>query len=229
VPLKYQVADLNEIPEALRAEYAEHTDDAGQKSFRLALDLPDNFAVEDVKGLKSALQRERENAREAERLRKAAEERAAGAGSEALQAEVATLRETLTASERRLQDAIAANEMGAAVAKHRGNPHVLLPVLKTMTKVVDGAVVVLDAAGQPRAGVTVDALVAELAGRDEYAGSFAGTGQSGGASHGTQGSKGSGSSGTLTLAGRRRSSMSPKERVAAIKELGNDAYMRLPW
>jgi hypothetical protein len=57
--LKYTVDDLESVPEsvpeALRSEYEEHEAD-GKKTYRLALELPENYAVENVRGLKLTIE-----------------------------------------------------------------------------------------------------------------------------------------------------------------------------
>lgn len=227
--LKYTVATLDDIPESLRSEYAEHTAEDGSKSFRLALELPEHHTVEDVRGLKTALGRERDNAKAAEKARRDLESQlASGGDTKALQAELESLRSETAARDARIADLVAGGEMREALAKHRGNPHTMIPVLKSMTKVENGKVVVLDDAGKPREGINVDALVAELRDRDEFSSAFAGTGQSGGGSTSTDTSKGVNRP-TLTLAGKRRSQLSYGERARLLQELGSDAYHRLPY
>ncbi len=224
--LKYQVESLDAVEEAQRALYAEHTDDSGAKSFRLALELPEGVEVASFKGLKTALAKERDNAREAERLRKELEARLQGLDPATLQAELESQRRETAARESRLQTALVAASIERACAAARGNPELLAPMLEKRTAVREGVVVVLDDIGAVRPGVTVSALVAEMSASGRFDGAFAGTGNSGGGSHGVQGGKGS--AGTLSLSGRRRGSMSPSEKVAALKELGTDGFMRLP-
>lgn len=224
--LKYTVANLDDVPEALRSEYAEHTAADGSKSYRLALELPDNHSIEDVRGLKSSLTKERDNNKAAAKLIKELEARLATAPEPALTAEVETLRATIRDSEVRLQAAVADAEISKAVVKHKGNAELLPTIVKTMTRVEDGKVLVLGADNKVRDGVTVDDLIAELAADNKYAGLFAGTGRSGGGSTGTDGGKG----GHVQIAaGMRRSSMKPSDKAKFIREHGQERYMQIPW
>lgn len=224
--LKYTVENLDDIPEALRNEYAEHTAEDGTKSFRLSLELPENHTIEDVRGLRGALDKERTNARNAEKARKELEARLTDAPEPALAAELETLRATLRDSQARLEAAVADAAIGKAVAKHKGNTELLPTIIKTMTKVEGDKVLVLGADNKVREGVTVDELVAELAADAKYGGLFAGTGKSGGGSTGTDGGKGTG---VQITAGMRRSKMSMGEKARFIREHGEDRFMQLPW
>jgi hypothetical protein len=222
--LKFEVENLDSIPESLRGEYAEHTDAAGKKTFKLALDLPDGLAVENVAGLKSALQKERTNAGDTAKELAKLRESLNGVDVASLQGELKTLREQSQASQGRLEAAIASAQISAAIAQHRGNQELLAPVLEKRTRVVDGVVAVIGDDGKVRDGVTVSDLVAEMRGNDVYSGAFAGTGKSGGGATGGDGSGGGGK----PAAYKRRSAMSLQEKASAIRELGTDGFMSLP-
>jgi hypothetical protein len=231
VALKFEIAKLDDVPEGIRNEYAEHTAADGTKSFRLALDLPADHSIENVKGLKTALAKERDNAKTAATAQEAAQrelttlrEQLRGLDVSTLKAERDTLAKTITESQQRLDTAIASAAIVSALAEHRGNATVLTPLLERQVRVVNGEPVVVGTDGKPRAGVSVSDLVGELRNDSAYAGVFAGTGKSGGGATGGDGAPG----GTKPGTHKRRSQMTLAEKAAAMRELGTDGFMNLP-
>jgi hypothetical protein len=218
-------AALNALAEPLREHYRKNDD--GSYDAELS-ELPDGYEVASFKGLKSSLQKERDNAKTAAARVRELEQQLQGAGDETLRAELDTLRSQNAESQQRLQKAIAANAITAAITAAKGNSELLTPIIEKRSKVDDdGKLVVLDDAGKPRGGVTVADLVKEMSESGRFDGAFAGTGQSGGGSTATDISKGGRP--TLTLAGKRRSQLSYGERARLLQELGSDAYHRLPY
>jgi hypothetical protein len=265
--LKPVVDTIEDVPESIRDEYKQGDDG----KFHLANFVPKD-KVEDVSGLKSALQKERENARKAAKerdelrttlgddfdpeqykiLKQQAAERAQldaerkgewdklrGQMTEAHAKELdkrakreQTLVQTLTVERIDKEAAMVCNEL-------KGNATLLMPHIRAQTKLIeeDGAfhVRILDAKGNPRVNADgkflgIRDLVSEMQGQDVYAGAFAGTGNSGGGSHGTEGGKGGGNGGGKPPTGNlKRSTMSPSDKVAFIKDHGQDEYMKLPW
>jgi hypothetical protein len=208
--LKFNVDTLDSIPEAQRGLYTK-TDDG---KYRLDLE-----GYEDPVGLKTALTKERETARDAVKLAKAWKElgktpeeiqelfeqkaqadreKLTKAGewdklkaqiSEAHAAELAKRDERsglLTKQlERHLVDAAAT----AALAAAGGSSELLLPHVKSRTKVIEEngefVVRVVDASGNPRVDgkgdfLSIKDLVREMRESDVYAPAFKATGTSGG-------------------------------------------------
>src|SRR5688572_30430642 len=162
MPLHYEVTDIDTVPESLRSEYTE-VEENGAKVFRLQLDLPN--------GIKSALQRERDNVKAADKRARDAEARLQafdGIDVATLTAEIDTLRTQNAESQQRLQTARADSEIERAIVKYKGNGELLPPIIKTMVEMKDGKLVVTG-----REGVTtIDELIGALAQDDKYAGLF---------------------------------------------------------
>jgi len=215
------------LDEGARANYDERTDKDGAKSYWAQLEGPDGYAYEDVKGLKSALTREREQYKAANRQLAQMRDKLGDIDVETLQSELETLRAESAASTARLGAALRASAVAAACASAKANPALIEPVVEKRTQVTNGKIVVLDEAGAPT-DMTVTQLVNELREDDRYAGAFAGTGNSGGGSSGANGSKGSARS-TPSAGPQRRSAMSVQAKCAYISEHGNDAFMNLPY
>ena len=139
----------------------------------------------------------------------------------------------LTALERKTIDADAV----AALNEFKGNVTLLLPHVKGHVQMVEeeGAFVarVVDDAGNPRVNgegkfLTVRELVSEMRDQETYAKAFeADTKGGGGTPPGGGGGKPPGGKGVIP-SDLKRGSMSTKDKVAFIKEHGEDEYMKLP-
>lgn len=268
MPLKATLESLDGLPEEFHEDYVKT-----EEGYRLK--ILDNFVpkdkVEDVSGLKSALQKERENARSAaaklkqleeqagevdiddyRRLKeleaKAEEEKAKKAGEwDKLRSQMtAKHHEELAKKDKEAQTLLGALEKrtidAAAVSalnELKGNVTLLLPHVKAHVRMVQddtGEYVarVVDDAGNPRVNgegkfLTVRELVSEMRDSDTFAKAFEASGQSGGGTPpaGSGGSGGTGRKGGIP-SDLKRGAMSTKEKVAFIKEHGEDAFMNLP-
>jgi len=115
----------------------------------------------------------------------------------------------------------------------KGNPALVLPLLRPLTDTVleNGKLrvrVINPETGSERVGktggaMTMEELLLELRGKEEYASAFGGTGKSG---SGTP-PEGSGS-GTPPKEGLYRSEMSPAEKARYTHEHGRDAFQSIP-
>lgn len=130
----------------------------------------------------------------------------------------ATLAKTVSAKDeeiskmkRSLQKNMVEREAIAALAKHKGSPELLLPILRDRVALVeeDGElqVRVLDKDGEPesdgRGGFkSVDALVAEMRADEKYARAFDGTGRTGSGARPGERGKGVSTGGDMTPIGR---------------------------
>jgi len=265
MPLQATLDSLEELPEELHEEYEEKD---GKFHLKLLKGFVPADKVEDVSGLKSALQKERENASNASKKARALEEQFAGFDAEEYQrlkeleaseeekkaekkgewdklklqmteqhnTELAKqkAREAalLTALERKTIDADAVS----ALNEMEGNVTLLLPHVKAHVRMVeeDGAFVarVVDDAGNPRVNgegnfLTVRELVSEMRDQETYATAFkagvkSGGGTPPGGAGGDKGKKG------VIPADLKRGGMTTKDKVAFIREHGEDAYMELP-
>lgn len=235
------VDDLTAVDEALRENYAQRDDG----KFYLALENIEHAS--DVTGLKSALQKERQNNRELERIK-------ARLGGDAGIESVAKFREqfkdvdpatlaaqldettgTLKRVQRSLAQAVADKEILSATANHRAMQDRLLPLLREKVKTVeqeDGSVVVrvLDgnavAKAEDGTPITVDQLVESMRNDEAFAYAFYGTGQSG---SGAQGSATRGGGAPANRSDLQRSKMSSKAKVQYLKQYGENEFMKLPW
>lgn len=125
----------------------------------------------------------------------------------------------------------------SALNEHKGNVTLLLPHVKAHVRMVeeDGAFVarVVDDAGNPRVNgdgnfLTVRELVSEMRDQETYAKAFENTVKSGGGTP-PNGSGGQGSGGKGVIpSDLKRSTMTTKDKVAFIRQHGEDAYMELP-
>jgi len=264
--LEATVDSLDGLPQDLHAEYEQGDDN------RYHLKILSNFVpkdkVEDVTGLKSALQKERENNKTAaqqlrelrekmgdvdpeeyHRLqdmeRKLDEDKAKKAG------EWDKLKEQMTTKhneelgkrsdrEKRLLGALEQKTVDAdavsALNELKGNVTLLLPHVKAHVRMVeeDGAFVarVVDDAGNPRVNgegnfLTVRELVSEMRDQDTFAKAFENTVKSGGGTPPGGGDGGAGGKKGVIPSDLKRSTMSTKDKVAFIREHGEDAYMEL--
>lgn len=113
-----------------------------------------------------------------------------------------------------------------------GNPTLLLPLIRDRVKVTetdDGFLLeVLREDGVPmlnsqNKAASLKDLFLEMKGREEFAGAFKGSGQSGGGAPTGQGGQGGGAPGSM-----KRSEMSNAQKAVYIKQHGQDAYFKLP-
>lgn len=140
--------------------------------------------------------------------------------------------QTLTVERIDKEAAMVCNEL-------KGNATLLMPHIRAKTKLIEeeGAfhVRILDEQGNPRVNAEgkflgIRDLVSEMRGQDVFAGAFAGTGNSGGGASGNQGDGGGGGGGGKPpKTGLKRSTMNPVDKVAFIKEHGQEEFMKLPW
>lgn len=222
--LKFEVADLNEIDEPLRTLYERE----GDGPFRLKLELPENFAVENVAGLKGALKKERDNCKTL--AARVAELEGTGA------AETKSLGERVAQLDSQNSKLLAAlNEQriratcNEAIAAARGVAALLSPVLEKRVAMDGDNIIVrdekgntlLNPAGEP---LSVQEYVNILRTRDEYGGAFLGTGSSGGGASPAS----RGGDAPAVTANTRRSTLTLKQKAEFIKEHGTDRYMDLP-
>lgn len=139
--------------------------------------------------------------------------------------------------ERHLIDA----EATAAINAADGNVTLLQPHVKALVRLIEEGgtfkPMVVDPTGTPRVDadgnpLSIKALVSEMRDQDAYKGAFKGSGQHGGGTLPGDGGEGNpnarGGGKPPTPEGLRRSKMSPKEKVAFIKDHGNDRFMSLP-
>jgi hypothetical protein len=213
VKLSAIVETLEGLDEPLRENYTERELN-GKKVFVLTVDGIEH--AHEVKGLKSALDRTRdENKDLAARLKKAE-----GADYKA----------------KYLQHALdrAASE---AILAGQGDPLFLTPILRDRLRVTEdgdkvtvtvagenGEALLNEATGQPYTAADYVKLVMRKDAR--YASVFKGTSESGG---GSTGAAFTGAAHTKPTAGLKRSTMSPADKVAYIGEHGRGAYEALPW
>jgi hypothetical protein len=267
MPLQATLDTLDGLSEELHEEY--EADAEGKFQLKLLKGLVSADKVEDVTGLKSALQKERENNKTLTQSRRALEEQYAGFDpdeftrlkeleekdnenkaekkgewdklkvqmtdkhTEELGKRDAREAKLLTALERKTIDA----EAVAALNEFKGNVTLLLPHVKGHVKMVeeDGAFVarVVDDAGNPRVNgdgnfLTVRELVSEMRDQDTYATAFDNTVKSGGGTPPGGGGEGPGGKKGVIPSDLKRSSMITKDKVAFIKEHGEDEFMKLP-
>lgn len=267
MPLQATLDSLDALPEEFHEDYEKGDDE------KYHLKLLGNYVpkdqVEDVSGLKSALQKERENNKTLSKTKRELEEQYGGIDPE----EYARLKELeaheeerkaekkgewdklklqmtekhneelgkrterenklLAALERKTIDADAI----AALNEFKGNVTLLLPHVKGHVRMVeeDGAFVarVVDDQGNPRVNgegnfLTVRELVSEMRDQDTYAKAFENTVASGGGTPpGGSGGNGAGKKGVIPE-GLKRGGMTTKDKVAFIREHGEDEYMKLP-
>ena len=151
--------------------------------------------------------------------------------------------EALAAERQRAERLKAAYEEKAIVAEAtsimsapeiKGNPALLLPIIRDMTEVVeeDGQfrVRVLNPTkpGRERIGkdggpMTLEELIHELRQDEKYAGAFEGSGKSGGGTPPEGGGTGGGEFGA-----KKRSEMTDEEKAAFIHERGMEEFTKLP-
>ena len=157
-------------------------------------------------------------------------------GMESKDKEIARLKKEL---ERHLIDA----EATAAINAADGNVTLLQPHVKSLVRLIeeDGTFkpMVVDATGTPRVDadgnpLSIKALVSEMRDQDAYKGAFKGSGQQGGGTPPGDGGEGNpnasgGGKPPKQIEGLKRSQMSPAEKVAFIKEHGNDKFQSLPF
>jgi hypothetical protein len=213
------------LAEDLRESYAERDDG----SYRLAA-LEDWTSPAEIDGLKSALRKERENARGHFKA-KAELETSLQEQITNLQTQVDTMQHERDAAQIALQRATADRQKFEAVIAAKGNPELVMPLLEKRTKVTnDGEVRVLDDQGRVRVTdegqpMSLPALLEEMrADASKFGGAFYSHGGSGGGTHAASGS------GTARVSSNlRRSRMTPKEKVGYIRAHGEDAFLRIPY
>jgi len=229
MPLKAILTSLDGIDQALHDLYRQD----GER-FVLDVEPSEGWALEDVHGLKNALQSERARARQFEQIAKKFDGMDSEAASAALEA-VANgglnsddkFKKRLEAREKELQDKFQRDLKAAesrasglegelekqlihnatveALRKHGGNVDLLLPHVKSQTRLEEAGngwrVVVVGDNGEPRVSMktgsvdnmTIDELVEGLRSNETFAPAFSGSGASGGGSVGSSvGSRGGG-------------------------------------
>jgi hypothetical protein len=273
MPLDKTIETLEGLDESLHDNYVKQDD--GTYVLAALKDMVPKDKVEDVGGLKSALEKERAAAREASKKFKALQESTAGidkdkynelVAKEAEHAEAEAERkgewdklkaqmlekhkEELAAKDKEiarltgnLEKHLVDAEVVNAISKADGNVELLRPHVKAMVKLVQSesgefAPQVVDATGSLRVNgsgdpLTIKDLVSEMRDQDVYAGAFKGSGQSGSDSQPQAGGEGNiaangGGNPTIPKDGINRSQMDTKQKVAYIKEHGNEAFQNLP-
>ena len=230
---KIDEAQYNELNDDLKENYQQVDD-----GYRLTIDGIEH--ADDVAGLKSALEKQKEKRTEAEAaVAKATEE------VESLRAklddnpdkkEAERLRTELEQSEADLVTAKRHEMIIEACVKHQGNTTLLKPLLKERIQIDGDKVTVLDDNGQVKLNdegipLTVDAEVAWMRKQPEFAGLFKGTANSGGGSAPTSHSQHSRGGGVKPYTGESkldRSKMTVAEKAAYAREHGTDELMKLP-
>lgn len=266
--LEATLPSLDGLDENLHDEY-EATDD-GQYRLKILSKYVPADEVEDVTGLKSALHKERENARNASRtirelqekfgdidpeevirLREEAEahqqaelekkgqwETLAAQQNEKQQKELAKRDEREQRLLKVLREKIVDAEVNSALNELKGNSNLLRPHVAKYVKMVEDdngnfSNQVVDDAGNPRVNgdgkfFTVKELVSEMRDQETFAPAFEADVKSGaGTAHGGQGNEQSGKKGVIP-SDLKRSQMKPKDKVAFIKEFGNEKFQSLP-
>lgn len=266
MPLQATVDSLEGLSEELHDEYEEKD---GKFHLKLLNGMVSADKVEDVSGLKSALQKERENNKALSQTKRQLEEQFGGIDPEEYQrlkdleaheeerkaekkGEWDKLKEQMTTKhneelgkrserENKLLTALEKKTIDAdaiaALNEHKGNVTLLLPHVKAHVRMVeeDGAFVarVVDDAGNPRVNgegnfLTVRELVSEMRDQETYAKAFENTVKSGGGTRPDGAGEGPGGKKGVIPSDLKRAGMSTKDKVAFIKEHGEDAYMELP-
>lgn len=221
------VKDIEQVPEDLRENYV--PDDSG--AYRLAIAANDEGQLENVAALKKALDTERKTRREYKQELATLKDSLGDADAATLKSQLTEAETALTSMKTALADAVAKSAIKDAIAKARGVPEVLEPVLRQFLKAnPDGTVRVLDSSGAVRVDesgepLTVDALLAELRERPEYGSVFLANGNSGSGASGT----GEHTRRAGATSASRRSKMGSEEKVAYISQHGREAYLRLPF
>lgn len=220
--LKSRIAKLEDVVEALRAEYVKGDDGAyylsvddvdslpavrGLKSKRDELlaekkALETKFAGVDIDDLKAAKTKlaefEKGNAGGKNDEKIAALESRIAQLTQTAQQEKAQLEAKANGAIAEKDQYIRRSEIRGVLAKHNGNVKFLEHALEPMLRVIDGKVVVVDEAGNPKIknsmneSMTLEDLVVGLKANPEYGGAFGANPQGG---SGAQGS-GGGSSGS---------------------------------
>ena len=193
-----------------------------QKDGNFVLDCEGAEGKDDIKGLKAALETEREAARKFQRQLKQAQEATKGLSREDLDKMVATQNEnaqTIKQLQQERDEALAKildGQIGTAVAEANGNLALLRPAIREELK------------RNPEADV--GELVASMKQDENFQSAFKASSHSGGGSHSDDSGRASSSvgGGGPSWKGKRRSQMTDREAVDAQKELGLDAYMDLP-
>lgn len=155
------------------------------------------------------------------------------------QKELETREQRTTRLKKELERHLIDSQATSAINELQGNVTLLLPHVKAHVTLIEGddgsyKAQVVDDTGTPRVNgdgnlLTIKDLVSEMRSSEVYAGAFKATEKSGGGTPPADGGKGgSGGGDGKPPKDQRRSEMSPKEKVAYIKEYGNDAFMSLP-
>jgi hypothetical protein len=220
-----EVKSLDAIPEDWRENYEPVTTEDGGTVYRLAV-LNGYESQDAVKGLKSALKKERDNV---SLLKK---EITTLKGAQPTESD--DLRSQLAAKDKELANSAAQAAALSALQKAGADADLLLPlVTKRLRAEKNGnggghTVEVLGEDGNPLLSesgepLSVGAFVESL--KAKHPNAFAGTPHRGG------GAPADGGTGRYSASStsKRRSKMTPKEKVAFIREHGNAKFMELPW
>lgn len=224
--LGIELKTLDAVPEELRENYQEVQTEDGGVVYRLAV-LDGYESAEAVKGLKSALKKERDSV--------SALKRDLATLRASQPSESDDLRSQLATKDRELADSAAQSAALSAIQKANGDADLLLPlVTKRLRAEKNGngggyTVEVVGEDGNPLLSgdgeaLSVGAFVETLKGKHPNA--FAGTPHRGGNAPADGGTGRYSANGS---ANKRRSTMTPKEKVAFIREHGNSKFMELPW
>ncbi len=228
------INEVYETEDAIPKDFAENYEKQEDGSFRLKL----------IAGLKSALTKERGNAKTAanalataegkveERIAAAVKVREDELKSASGQTESDALKKARDETSKAKRDASATH----ALQKAGGNISLMQDkVTAQLDTDAEGNLFVADEDGTPLlngegTAMTVDGLVADMKANPEFAGAFKGTGSAGG---GGAPENGSGSAPAIVGGDRvspgRRSQMTPREKVNFIRENSDEAYQNLPW
>lgn len=255
MPLKAVVESLDDVPEAFHAEYEEQDGafrlkvegvefpeevqglkkaleaerrKAREASKRLS-SLPEDFDPEKWQAMQEAEAKRAEEAAakkgEWENLRKQLQENHTKE-KEQYQTQLTTL-------EKQLNTLLIDNEATQLLSsKYKGSAKLLMPHIRGSTQVVEeeGArkVVVVDERGERRYDgktgepMTIEGLIAEMRESDEFAPAFEGSGATGGGASGRQAAGGG------SRVRSKADFKSRSEKLAYIKEHGDEAFIALP-
>jgi hypothetical protein len=218
---------LEAIPEDIRENYSEGEDG----TFSLTL----------VKGLKSALGKERQFVKERDIKLATQRDENEGAITSAIARRESELQEEFRTREESIRkEALetsqsARKKAAVAVALQKVGGNILLLEEKVAAQLAideNGEAYVASKDGTPLLDEngnrqSVDGLVATFRADPNFAGAFKGNGQSGGGGAGAE----TGNGGVMQMSSEPqfRSQMTPKEKVAFINEHGNDKFQSLPF
>ncbi len=229
------------LNEDLHENYVERKDSEDHTIYRLEVE-----GLEEVSGLKSALKKERDNFKASNAQVKALEEKietlkTSGGSAEELQAaqtKLADLEKNFGGLSKTLKTVVRDKAITEAIEANNGFAELGPAYLKEKVKVeVDGDKVTVHIE-HDGAKLTVNDYTAQLSAAagdkshplytEGLGRMFKASGHSGGGTPPTGGGNNKGGSRGRTIDTKPRSQMQTKDKVAFIKEHGEDAFMKLP-